>query len=243
MMMALAAMRDLPCVLVPGGVTLPPRDGEDAGKVQSIGARFGEVNVLVNNAGAWFTDRRVSSDGIELTFATNVLGPHLLTELLLPQLRAATRARVVNLVSSIAARPETWRKHVAFSDDERHYVELHRDTHVDVWLLCWTPRNDTGWHDHDISSGAVAVLTDLIMPGVDGSKLIDAIKTLSPQTPAILFSGKVRIYDRDTQADVFLPKGMYAPSELLERIRLLLVRKRGPKRTHPRTHPSAQNVA
>ena len=40
MMMALAAMRDLPCVLVPGGVTLPPTEGEDAGKVQSIGARF-----------------------------------------------------------------------------------------------------------------------------------------------------------------------------------------------------------
>ena len=35
---------------------------------------------------------------------------------------------------------------------------LHRDAHVDVWLLCWTPRNDTGWHDHDISSGAVAVV-------------------------------------------------------------------------------------
>src|SRR4029079_10827447 len=28
----------------------------------------------------------------------------------------------------------------------------------DVWLLCWTPENDTGWHDHDISSGAVAVV-------------------------------------------------------------------------------------
>src|SRR5437867_12047602 len=40
MMMALASMRDLPCVLIPGGVTLPPSDGEDAGKVQTIGARF-----------------------------------------------------------------------------------------------------------------------------------------------------------------------------------------------------------
>ena len=40
MMMALAAMHDLPCVLVPGGVTLPPTDGEDAGAVQTIGARF-----------------------------------------------------------------------------------------------------------------------------------------------------------------------------------------------------------
>jgi two-component system response regulator CpxR len=78
--------------------------------------------------------------------------------------------------------------------------------------------------------GIDLVLTDLIMPGVDGSKLIDSIKTLSPQTPAILLSGKVRIYDRDTRADVFLPKGMYGPAELLERIRLLLVRKRGPKR-------------
>ncbi len=40
MMMALAGMRDLPCVLVPGGVTLPPAVGEDAGTIQSIGARF-----------------------------------------------------------------------------------------------------------------------------------------------------------------------------------------------------------
>jgi putative YjhG/YagF family dehydratase len=40
MMMALAAMRELPCVLVPGGVTLPPSNGEDAGAVQTIGARF-----------------------------------------------------------------------------------------------------------------------------------------------------------------------------------------------------------
>lgn len=47
MMMALASMRNLPCVLVPGGVTLPARGGEDAGKVQSIGARFahGELSL------------------------------------------------------------------------------------------------------------------------------------------------------------------------------------------------------
>lgn len=78
--------------------------------------------------------------------------------------------------------------------------------------------------------GVDLVLTDLIMPGVDGTRLIEEIKNISPETPAILLSGKVRIYDRDTRADVFLPKGMYIPAELLERIRLLLVRKRGPKR-------------
>lgn len=77
------------------------------------------------------------------------------------------------------------------------------------------------------------VLTDLVMPEVDGTELIDKIKAISPNTPAILFSGKIRIFERDTRADVFLPKGMYAPAELLERIRLLLVRKRGPKRMVP----------
>ena len=71
------------------------------------------------------------------------------------------------------------------------------------------------------------------MPGLDGTRLIDEVKNLSPDTPAILLSGKVRIYDRDTRADVFLPKGMYAPAELLERVRVLLVRKRGPKRIMP----------
>ena len=67
-------------------------------------------------------------------------------------------AELLELAAAIAARPELWRRHVAFDDDKRHYVSLHRDRHVDIWVLCWTPSNDTGWHDHDISSGAVAVV-------------------------------------------------------------------------------------
>jgi len=78
--------------------------------------------------------------------------------------------------------------------------------------------------------GIDLVLTDLIMPGVDGSRLIEEVKMLSPQTPAVLISGRVKIYERETLADLFLPKGMYEPIDLLEKIRLLLVRKRGPKR-------------
>src|SRR5947209_16259654 len=50
MMMALASMHDLPCVLVPGGVTLPPTAGEDAGKVQSIGARFAHGEITLEQA-------------------------------------------------------------------------------------------------------------------------------------------------------------------------------------------------
>jgi xylonate dehydratase len=50
MMMALAAMRSLPCVLVPGGVTLPPTSGEDAGKIQTIGARFAHGEITLETA-------------------------------------------------------------------------------------------------------------------------------------------------------------------------------------------------
>ncbi|MDX1966166.1 MAG: YjhG/YagF family D-xylonate dehydratase [Planctomycetaceae bacterium] len=50
MMMTLAAMHDLPCVIVPGGVTLPPARGEDAGKVQTIGARFAHGEISVEEA-------------------------------------------------------------------------------------------------------------------------------------------------------------------------------------------------
>jgi putative YjhG/YagF family dehydratase len=50
MLMALAGTRDLPCVLVPGGVTLMPEDGEDAGKVQTIGARFAYGKITLKEA-------------------------------------------------------------------------------------------------------------------------------------------------------------------------------------------------
>jgi putative YjhG/YagF family dehydratase len=50
MTMALASMHKLPCVLVPGGVTLPPTDGEDAGKVQTIGARFAHGELTLEQA-------------------------------------------------------------------------------------------------------------------------------------------------------------------------------------------------
>src|SRR5438093_5254082 len=50
MMMALAGMGSLPCVLVPGGVTLPPADGEDAGKIQTLGVRFAHGLISLQDA-------------------------------------------------------------------------------------------------------------------------------------------------------------------------------------------------
>lgn len=63
--------------------------------------RYSKLDVLINNAGIFTNEFQLSNDGIELQFAVNHLGHFLLTNLLLPQLKAAPNPRVVN-VSSVA---------------------------------------------------------------------------------------------------------------------------------------------
>ncbi|WP_238999541.1 cysteine dioxygenase [Segeticoccus rhizosphaerae] len=87
---------------------------------------------------------------------------------------------LLELATAIARDPAQWAQHVAFSDEHRHYVSLHRDAHVDVWVLCWTPRNDTGWHDHDTSSGAVAVTQG----AVTEHNLAIGVPSLETEVPA-----------------------------------------------------------
>src|SRR5579863_2457385 len=69
---------------------------------QEFSSAHPALDVLVNNAGVAVPSRRESPDGIELTFATNVLGYYLLTALLLDSLRRAPAARIVNVASKMA---------------------------------------------------------------------------------------------------------------------------------------------
>ncbi len=69
------------------------------------------------------------------------------------------------LVEGVGAQPSLWRQHVRHEPDERIYVHLHRDPQVDIWLICWDAKQETGLHDHDRSAGAVRV--------VDGTLLED----------------------------------------------------------------------
>jgi predicted metal-dependent enzyme (double-stranded beta helix superfamily) len=62
------------------------------------------------------------------------------------------------LVSGIAADPAAWRQLVNFDADHRHYAQLWRDDHLDVWVISWMNGHDTGFHDHDLSNGAVAIV-------------------------------------------------------------------------------------
>ncbi|MBS1814007.1 MAG: response regulator [Acidobacteria bacterium] len=82
------------------------------------------------------------------------------------------------------------------------------------------------------------LLCDLIMPGMDGNELIRHARDLHPAMPTMLVSGSVASHERGDGADVFLPKGACSPVEMLERIRVLVARKRGPKKAHPPvSHP------
>jgi dehydrogenase/reductase SDR family member 12 len=75
----------------------------DLRDVRAFAARFPadepRLDVLVNNAGVLPAERALSADGNELALATNVLGPFLLTNLLIPLLTASAPARVINVSS------------------------------------------------------------------------------------------------------------------------------------------------
>jgi NAD(P)-dependent dehydrogenase (short-subunit alcohol dehydrogenase family) len=72
---------------------------------EEIRQKYPRLDVLVNNAGAAVLARKLSADGIEMTLATNHLGPALLTLLLLELLKASAPSRIVNVSSSEAQSP------------------------------------------------------------------------------------------------------------------------------------------
>jgi hypothetical protein len=72
--------------------------------------------------------------------------------------RDLDRAALRRLVGDLAARPDLWRSLVRIDAASRRFEQLWRDTHVDVWVISWMHGHDTGFHDHDVSQGAVAVV-------------------------------------------------------------------------------------
>jgi hypothetical protein len=61
------------------------------------------------------------------------------------------------LATALGRERRLWEGLVRHVPEERYFVELFRDVHLDVWLICWVNQQDTGFHDHDVSSGAVFV--------------------------------------------------------------------------------------
>ena len=75
------------------------------------------IDILMNNAGAVISERKMTAEGIEMTFAINHLGPFLLTHTLLPSLQAARECRIVNLSSNNHFKAEMYWDDLFLSDD------------------------------------------------------------------------------------------------------------------------------
>lgn len=100
------------------------------------------------------------------------------------------------------ARFSTWADHhLAFDDDERVYASLQ--------LICWTKENDTGWHDHDVSSGAVAVVSGALLEHNLGVGA-DHVRTVVPEGKVLSF-GPDHIHGLTGECDGSVSVHAYSP--------------------------------
>jgi len=67
------------------------------------------------------------------------------------------RPAMARLAADIVREERFWSPFACHDEATRFYRQLYRDPNVDVWLICWAKGQDTGYHDHDRSSGVVCV--------------------------------------------------------------------------------------
>jgi predicted metal-dependent enzyme (double-stranded beta helix superfamily) len=64
----------------------------------------------------------------------------------------------LQIAREYASQPELWQHLVRHDPDRRTFELLRDDDEVTAWVICWMDDHDTGFHDHDVSRGAVAVV-------------------------------------------------------------------------------------
>ncbi len=67
--------------------------------------------------------------------------------------------RLERFVAELAASPRRWRHAITDASDGRAYEQVWDDEDVNAWLICWSADQDTGFHDHDESAAAIAVIS------------------------------------------------------------------------------------
>ena len=77
--------------------------------------------------------------------------------------RDLSRSELRGAAARLALRPDVWSPLVRHDADERFYEEIYRDEHLSAWLICWMQGQETGFHDHAGSSGAVTVVSGALL--------------------------------------------------------------------------------
>ena len=72
--------------------------------------------------------------------------------------RTLERPELEDVAQRLAGSPQLWRHLIRHVPGSRFYEQLWRDEHLAAWVICWMEEQDTGFHDHDLSAGAVSVV-------------------------------------------------------------------------------------
>lgn len=118
-------------------------------------------------------------------------------------------------------------------DDNEHVLSVRTfllETRGYRVLAARTPHEALELIERSAPGSIDLMLCDLLLPQMDGNELVRRAKQLHPALPAMIVSGTVKAFERACAADAFLPKGASSPAEMMERIRVLVARRRGPKK-------------
>jgi quercetin dioxygenase-like cupin family protein len=91
------------------------------------------------------------------------------------------------LALAISERPELWQNHLHHDPEQRVYTRILHNDNVEAYVICWLEGHDTGYHDHDVSGGAVAV--------VDGQIREDRLTIGGPPLTKLLAGGQSTTFD------------------------------------------------
>jgi retinol dehydrogenase 14 len=137
-----------------------------------LSTRLPRLDVLINNAGVYMTERKTSRDGFEMTLAVNHLAHFLLTNLLLPQLKRSAAPRVVTVSSMVHASGR-----IAFDDMNGEHNFDGYGAYANSKLANMLFANELARREPRLTSNS-------LHPGVIGTKLLHAAFSMQGETAA-----------------------------------------------------------
>jgi predicted metal-dependent enzyme (double-stranded beta helix superfamily) len=147
-----------------------------------------------------------------------------------PAIAPLQRTELRDLVATLAANPEPWAHRVRHDPAQRVFECLRLDEQVEVWLICWMAGHDTGFHDHDLSSGAVVVAQGAV---VEERLRIGGPPSLRRYTPGDVFDFSPVEIHRVSHAGTAPATTLHAYSPPLRRMGAYLVQPGGALERHP----------